>query len=96
MEKKPNTQECDNFGRKMSLKICNIQVLSGEICIGSDNDDQIFFGGNLKESEEMLTKRVKIYIMDSSYDYYNEIDLEEVLRFAKEHCSKMCDRIFEK
>ena len=80
----------------MSLNVCDIEVLSGEVCVGSSNDDHIFFGNSLGYGEKMLQERVQIYIMNADYDSYNEIDLEDVLQFAKKYCSKMCDRIFKK
>ena len=96
MGKKPNTQECVNFGRKMSLNVCDIEVLSGEVCVGSRNDDHIFFGDSLGYGEKMLEERVKIFLMDHERESYNQIDLEDVLQFAKKFCPKMCDRIFKK
>ena len=97
--RKPNSQECIYFGRKLNNVVPDVEISKGwEICVGSDNDDEIYFPPVLKEGEEMLKERVKIYIQ---YDYeesdvsegYAEIDLEDILRFAASNCRGIFDRV---
>jgi hypothetical protein len=66
-------------------------VSSGNVYIGSVQDDQIYYGECLPDGEEMLTERVTI-TLDTDIHIY-EIDLEDVLRFAAKHCRGIYDRV---
>ena len=83
----PNSQECIYFGRKLSDIVTDIESSVG-IEIGSETDDKIYFPPVLKEGEEMLKERVKIYTEDGQ-----DIDLEDVLRFAAKYCRGIYDRV---
>lgn len=91
--KKPNTQECVFFGRKMSNILPDIDIHVGwSICIGSDRDDEIYFPPVLKHGEEMLKERVKVMIEDDGGKYC-EFDLEDLLKFAAVNCKGIYDRV---
>ena len=79
----PNSNECSDFGRKLSCIETDIESSVG-IEIGSETDDKIYF----PEGGEMLKERVKIYTEDGQ-----DIDLEDVLRFAAKYCRGIYDRV---
>ena len=64
-KRKPNTQECIFFGRKLSNLSCDeIEVSEGYVSIGSDRDDEIYFRkndlGELILPADALKERVTI------------------------------------
>lgn len=101
--RKPNTQECAYYGRKLGNVICDdIKTSIGTVCIGSDNDDQIYFGESLEDGEEMLKERVTITVMHDgdvvngvTQEHEIEVDLEDVLRFAAKHCRGIYERVLK-
>ena len=102
--RQPNSHEClPDYGRKMSSIGCDdIETSAGYVCIGSENDDQIYFGECLKEGEEMLKERILITAMydgDPRSEYNDghlvNIDLEDVLRFAARNCQGIYRRVME-
>lgn len=106
MGRKPNTQECLYFGRKLSNISCDdIEVSEGYVAIGSVRDDEIFFHesnlGELILPEHALKERVTITcINDGGNDvdpkgegWYFNIDLEDVLRFAARNCMGIYMRV---
>lgn len=92
---KPNTHECLYFGRKLSNHMCDdISVNCGDLSIGSENDDQIYFGDCLDSGEEMIKERVSIIVMkDGDNGFLVDIDLEDVLRFASQNCLGIYKRV---
>ena len=43
-KRKPNSQECIYFGRKLNNIVCEVEMSEDiDMCIGSDNDDEIYF-----------------------------------------------------
>jgi len=106
MSRKPNTQECTFFGRKLSNNSCDdIAVSEGYVAIGSDSDDEIFFHkndlGELILPEGAVRERVTITcINDGGNDvepdgegWCFDIDLEDVLRFAARNCRGVYMRV---
>lgn len=96
----PNSHECKDSGRKLSDLSCDdIEVNPGYVCIGSDDDDEIYSGECLQPGEKMLKERVKIFAMDEPEDgsdgHYVEIDLEDVLIFAAKNCRRIYERVLE-
>ena len=98
--RKPNSQECSFFGRKLS-NICasSIEASNGYVCIGSENDDEIYFNiidNVYSEPEGMLKERITITAMKDGDDgFLTEIDLEDVLRFAAKNCSGIYKRVLK-
>ena len=91
--RKPNSQECSYYGRKLSNTICEeIQHNADYLYVGSENDDLIYFGKALPDNEEMLKERVKISV--EVVDAILEIDLEDVLKFASKYCSGIYNRVY--
>lgn len=102
--RQPNSHEClPAYGRKMSNIVCDdIETSVGYVCIGSENDDQIYFGECLREGEDMLKERILITAMndgDPKLEYKDgflvNIDLEDVLRFAVKNCHGIYRRVLE-
>ncbi len=93
-ERKPNTQECSYFGRKLG-NICtdDISVSNGYVVIGSENDDQIYFGDSLHENEKMLKERVMITFVSDDENFSYQIDLEDLLKFSAKHCHGIMKRV---
>ena len=105
-KRKPNSQECIFFGRKLSNISCDeIEVSDGYVAIGSDSDDEIFFHkndlGELTLPADALRERVTITcINDGGSDVEPEgegwcfdIDLEDILRFAAKNCRGIYMRV---
>ena len=98
--KEPNSQECSFFGRKLG-NICfpSIEISDGYVCIGSENDDEIYFDiidGAHTEPKGMIKERVTITAMKDGDDgFLTEIDLEDVLRFAAKNCSGIYKRVLK-
>lgn len=90
--REPNSHECLYFGRKLSNIITNIESsAASDIYIGSDKDDEIYFPPVLKEGEEMLKERVTLDI--SNGEFYDSLDLEDILRFAATNCKGIYARV---
>lgn len=104
----PNSQECKYFGRKMSCIICNDTEIpqnyihtSDEtyVCIGSDCDDSIFWDDDNLAAGPTLKERVVIHCINEDEASNGEngfafdIDLEDVLRFAAQHCRGIYERV---
>ena len=93
--RKPNTQECEFFGRKMTSIVCDVENNCTEIHIGHNNDDLIYFGDNLRlTGGEMRKERVTIYL-ENFVNQEVEVDLEDVLRFAAKHCRGIYERVLK-
>jgi hypothetical protein len=92
--RKPNSQECAYFGRKLSSIVCDdiYRHVGWDLCIGSDQDDEIYFPPVLKSNEVMLKERVMISV-ESDSGAFCEIDLEDVLRFARLYCNGIYERV---
>tara|TARA_R110000850_G_scaffold112728_1_gene226970 strand:- start:176 stop:487 length:312 start_codon:yes stop_codon:yes gene_type:complete len=98
--KKANSHECSYFGRKLGNTCCSsIEVSNGYVCIGSENDDEIYFdviNGAYTESKGMIKERVTIAAMKDGDDgFLTEIDLEDILRFAAKNCSGIYKRVLK-
>lgn len=94
-ERPPNTQECVFFGRKMSNVVADVESDVGYVVIGSERDDEIYFGDSLSADECMLRERVKITVMHEPVTgdgFIVSIDLEDVLRFAAKYCGGLYRR----
>lgn len=94
--RRPNSQECSYFGRKLS----NIETDIGSggnsyIYIGSNRDDEIYFPPVLKKGEEMLKERVALFIEDVNGDFCTNIDIEDILKFAHKYCRGIYNRVAE-
>ena len=100
LNRPPNSHECGYFGRKLSnvsTDSIKTSLNEGELYVGTECDDEIYFGECLGENEEMLKERVKIYIEHYPDDYHLsqiEIDLEDLLRWSRKHCSGIYERVF--
>lgn len=101
VKREPNSHECVFFGRKLSNH-CLDDVKSDEntyLLVGSENDDEIYFGESLKDGEEMLRERVLVSFHRTIDDNGNEcdlsngFDLEDLLRFAARNCRGIYDRV---
>lgn len=94
---KPNSQECAYYGRKLSdIRCDNIRTSAKYVVIGSDRDDEIYFGEALKAGEEMLQERVELSVLydtDEGDERNIEIDLEDILVFARRYCNGIYERI---
>lgn len=97
--KQPNTHECLHYGRKLSNIACdNIEVDLGYIVIGSESDDEIYFGDCLRKGEKMLKERVKITAFYESVKHNAgilNIDLEDLLVFAAKYCKGIYSRVLQ-
>jgi len=102
MQRKPNSQECAYYGRKLSnVATDDIQCRDRDcyVVIGSDRDDEIYFstekGDFLPKYEDMLKERVKLYVFSEcmSKEYDNEIDLEDLLKFCAVNCTELYERV---
>lgn len=86
--KKPNSQECAYGGYKLSNLDTGIDVVASTeidtLSIGSEEDDT-FYDGSGKSG------RVKLYV-GTQLDIV-EIDLEDILTFARKYCAGIYDRI---
>ncbi len=107
--RRPNSQEClPAYGRKMSNIICNdIDIpqnhieTSGEtyVCIGPDRDDEIYWDEKQNNPVPTLMERVLIHCINDDDEnngengYAFDIDLEDVLRFAAQHCRGIYERV---
>ncbi len=109
-DRPPNTQECKYFGRKMSNICCNVPEIpqnhietSDEtyVCIGSHRDDEIYWNEKDKNPVPTLTERVLIHcindddVSNGENGYAFDIDLEDVLRFAAQHCRGIYERVLK-
>jgi hypothetical protein len=100
--REPNSHECIYFGRKLSNTDTDIEVTPKDydavVTIGSECDDEIYFPPVLKDGEEMLKERVKMYLeADTQNDEIHvfEVDLEDVLMFAAKNCAGIYKRVYE-
>lgn len=97
--REPNTQECLNFGRKMGNIEPEIEVFycKDYLSIGSNNDDEIYFGEcGGPDGEPSLKERVKVSAFGEIDEYQQtmvEFDLEDLLRFAAKYCRGIYDRV---
>ena len=104
--RKPNTQDCDYFGRNLSSNTCDdIEVSEGYVAIGSDRDDEIYFSkneyGEMVLSEGALRELVKITCINDGGNgveptgegWCFDIDLEDILRFAARNCRGIYTRV---
>lgn len=81
----PNSQECLYRGYKLSNIEANIETNGMiQVCVGCYDDDT-FYSNNCK------CGRVKVTI-ESENEYY-EIDLEDILVFARQHCNGIYERV---
>jgi len=105
MERKPNTQECTSFGRKMScIDASSVEVVTGGyVVFGSDGDDRICAGGKQVYNNatggyavrEMVKERVKVTVFPEDDNLpIVEIDLEDILKFAVGHCRGIYERVW--
>lgn len=95
MNNKPNSQECIFYGRKLSNILCDdINVEKGYVSIGSENDDEIYFGECLEDNKEMIKGRVLITVMDDDCCCI-DIDLEDILKFARKNCNGIYERVMK-
>lgn len=100
-KRKPNSHECAYYGRKLGNVICDeIEVSLGYVVIGSDRDDEIYWGKCLNGDKEMLKERVVITAIHDGFDIDSgevghcfDIDLEDILRFAAKHCNGIYTRV---
>ena len=100
----PNSHECGYFGRKLGNIVCDsieMELDDDYLVIGSENDDQIYFGECLKDGEEMLKGRVLVYYFHcysgdsySTEDCYS-FDLEDLIKWSCEHCTGIVERCLE-
>jgi hypothetical protein len=90
MDREPNTQECAFYGRKLSNTVFEGEA-DGNVCIGSDNDDSIYFHDC--EYGDVLKERVTVHV-DFGLEC-GEIDLEDLLKFCAEHCRELMIRVLE-
>lgn len=98
MSRKPNTQECDYKGRRMSCLRTDIEASKGYVLVGSRNDDDIYFNEKLGDNQEFIKERVKIkffYEPEDEDGFYCEIDLEDILKFSAKHCGGIYKRILD-
>jgi len=88
--KKHNSLECVYGGYKLSSFNVDIDVKASTeidtLCIGSDDDDS-FYENSGKSG------RIKLYV-GTQLDIV-EIDLEDILVFARKNCAGIYKRVFE-
>lgn len=87
----PNTQECIYFGRKLSSLDTDIESNAHSVCIGSPNDEAIYFGDCLEPGEDLSRERVTIYAEVDDVEV--KLDLEDILVFAKKYCNGIFERV---
>ena len=104
LTRQPNTQECVYFGRKLSNVVCDSIESNADLCIGSENDDSIYFDvldNVLTMTDETVKERVFLYVNSSgdspNYTEHEEykIDLEDLLKFAAENCNGIYKRVLK-
>ncbi len=94
----PNSHECVYFGRKLSDVVCgDIGVSDGYVVIGSECDDQIYFGRQAaKDGVRMLKERVTLTAFkDGEGGHLVDIDMEDLLRFAVKNCRGIYTRVLD-
>lgn len=89
----PNSNECIYNGRKLSAAVPNIKTSKDieAIFIGADDDDE--FDSLVEKSPE--EGRIKIELQMTTPDEIAcpQIDLEDVLRFARKNCNGIYERV---
>ena len=90
-ERLPNSNECVHNGRKLSNTVAQVKASERvvQVCIGADDDDQ--FDALVEKSPK--EGRVKIGLEIEGRKDWFEIDLEDVLRFAKKYCNGIYERV---
>ena len=90
----PNSNECAYNGRKMSNVITNIKASSyvDQVCIGCDDDDE--FDSLKPTSNKEGRVKIGLEINIPGHEIWPEIDLEDVLVFARKHCNGIFERVY--
>ena len=88
-----NSNECSYNGRKLSNVIADIKCSTeiAQVCIGAEEDDQ--FDALSEESEKSGRIKIGLEIDTPGAETWLEVDLEDVLRFAKTYCSGIYERV---
>ena len=88
-----NSNECRYNGRKLSNIVSNIKASAyiDQICIGADNDDS--FDAIAENSQEEGRIKIGLEINIPGKEIWPEIDLEDVLVFARKYCNGIYERI---
>jgi len=86
-----NSSECIYNGRKLSNVVADIKCSPeiDQVCIGADDDDQF---DAFKPGKSGRIK-IGLEINTPGKECWPEIDLEDVLRFAKKYCSGIYERV---
>lgn len=96
-KRKSNSNECIYNGRKLSNVVANIKASHNvdQVCIGADDDDE--FDALVEKSPK--EGRIKIGLECATVlpgeMLWPEIDLEDILRFARKYCNGIYERILE-
>lgn len=90
-ERLPNSNECVHNGRKLSNTVAQVKASERivQVCIGADDDDQ--FDALVENSPK--EGRVKIGLEIAGGEDWFEIDLEDILRFARKYCNGVYERV---
>ena len=93
--RKANSNECVYNGRELSDTITDIKASEyvDQVCIGADNDDEFDCLSDKSEKEGRIKIGLEINILDN--EIWPEIDLEDVLVFARKYCNGIYERILK-
>ena len=94
-KRQANSNECLYNGRKFSNIVANIKASEyiDQVCIGADNDDT--FDSIAKKSQKEGRIKIGLEINIPNKEIWPEIDLEDILVFARKYCNGIYERILE-
>ena len=92
-DRPPNSNECSFNSRKMSNIVAKVKCspFIDQVCIGADDDDE--FNCLSEKSKKAGRIKIGLEINTSVAECWPELDLEDILIFAKTYCNGIYERI---